>query len=161
MNLSTRIFLFYITLNDAEKKAFRSIIGVNNFERIRAQVDLSLIQNLISRTPTSPTPQKTSIDEDYDIAIMQVVRHMVNTSESNIELAKSIEEIMDKSITRQPKRSKYELQGILLEALINAPQDKLIRIRNKLANKIPKNKHPETQTNLDKWFSIILGKRNE
>ena len=161
MNLSTRIFLFYIVLNDTEKKAFKSIIGVNNFERIRAQVDLSLIQNLISRTPTSPTPQKTSIDEDYDIAIMQVVRHMVNTSESNIELAKSIEEIMDKSITRQPKRSKYELQGILLEALINAPQDKLIRIRNKLANKIPNNRHPEAQTNLDKWFSIILGKRNE
>jgi hypothetical protein len=161
MNLSTRIFLFYIALNDTEKKAFKSIIGVNNFDRIRAQVDLSPIKNLVSETPTSATPQKASIGEDYDIAIMQVVRHMVNTSESNIELAKSIEDIMGKSITRQPKRSKYELQGMLLEALINAPEDKLIRIRNKLANKIPKNKHPDTQTNLDKWFSIILGKRNE
>ncbi len=161
MNLSTRIFLFYIVLNDTEKKAFKSIIGVNNFERIRAQVDLSSIKNLISEPPPSATPQKSSIDEDYDIAIMQVVRHMVNTSDSNIELAKSIEEIMGKSITRQPKRSKYELQGMLLEALINAPQEKLIRIRNKLANKIQKNKHPDTQTNLDKWFSIILGKRNE
>jgi len=161
MNLSTRIFLFYIALNDAEKKAFKSIIGVNNFERIRAQVNLSSIKNLISEPPPPTTPQKSSIDEDYDIAIMQVVRHMVNTSESNIELAKSIEEIMGTSITRQPKRSKYELQGMLLEALINAPQEKLIRIRNKLANKIPKNKHPDTQTNLNKWFSIILGKRNE
>lgn len=161
MNLSTRIFLFYIALNDSEKRAFKSIIGVNNFNRIRAQVDLSSIKNLIGETSTSAIPEKSSVGEDYDIAIMQVVRHMVNTSESNIELAKSIEEIMGKSITRQPKRSKYELQGMLLEALINAPQDKLIRIRNKLANKIPKNKHPDTQTNLDKWFSIILGKRNE
>jgi hypothetical protein len=161
MNLSTKIFLFYIALNDAERKTFKSIIGLNTFDRIRAQVDLSSIKNLISETSSFSTPQKTSLDEDYDIAIMQVVRHMVNTSESNIELAKSIEEITGRSITRQPKRSKYELQGMLLGALINAPQEKLIRMRDKLTNRIPKNKHPDTQTNLDKWFSIILGKRHE
>lgn len=158
MNLPTKIFLFYSALDENEKKGFKNLIGVQNFDRICAQLDLSSIRNLIKETTTPTAPQETSTSEDYDIAIMQVVRHIVNTSESNIELAKSIEDIMGKPITRQPKRSKYELQGMLLEALVNAPKEKLIRIRNRLASKLPRNKHRDTQTNLDKWFSIIVGK---
>jgi len=161
MNLFTKIFLFYIALDDSEKKAFKGFIGANNFDKIWAQVDLSSIKDLVSETKGYTNQPKTSMEEDYDIAIMQVVKHMVNTSESNIELANSIEDIMSKHITRKPKRSKYELQGMLLEALINAPKEKLTRIRDKLTNKLSKNKHLDTQTSLDRWFSIILGKRNE
>lgn len=157
MNLPTKIFLFYAALDDNEKKGFKNTIGIQNFDRIWAQLELSSLKNLIDNRVAQETAQKIT-PEDYDIAIMQVVRHMVNTSESNIELAKSIEDITGKHITRQPKRSQYELQGMLLEALINAPKDKLIRMRNKLANKLPKNKYQAGQTNLDKWFSIILGK---
>jgi len=158
MNLSTKVLLFYFILNDNEKREFKNLIGAKRFDKIWAQIDLSSLKSLIGQTTASTVSQKISASEDYDIAIMQVVRHMVNTTESNIELAKSIEDITGKSITRQPKRSKYELQGMLLEALINAPNEKLIAIRNKLANKLSKSKYQDTQTNLDKWFSIILGK---
>jgi hypothetical protein len=105
-------------------------------------------------------PDKKISSDDYDIAIMQVVKHIVNASDSNLDLSKSIEDIIGKSVSRPEKRAKYELQGMLLAALMNASKDKLARIRNQFIHRIPKNTADErNRSNLDKWFSIILGTR--
>jgi hypothetical protein len=157
MNTPTKLFLFYLSLNDFEKQEFTNLVGINNLNKIKSRADLISIMDSINQTSH---PDKKISSDDYDIAIMQVVKHIVNASDSNLDLSKSIEDIIGKSVSRPEKRAKYELQGMLLAALMNASKDKLARIRNQFIHRIPKNTADErNRSNLDKWFSIILGTR--
>jgi hypothetical protein len=155
MNTQTKVFLFYLSLDEFEKSEFKNLIGSNNFNKLVSQIDVTAIMNSINRFQL---PHRKIPSDDYDIAIMQVVKHIANVSESNIELAKSVEDIIGRRISRPGKRSKYELQGMLLEALMSAPRERLVRIRNQLIHRPPKSVADErNKTNLDRWFSIILG----
>jgi len=158
MKIETKLMVFYIGLNKSERKKFESIVGKNNFEKIRSGADFKTLANEIEKLNLVGLLLSTK-DENFDIAVMQVVRHIVKYSNSNIELAKSIDNISGKRITRPEKRTRTELQGILLEELLNARKESLILIRNELMNKVASDgERNEEGTNLDKWFSIILGR---
>jgi len=158
MKLESKLVVFYLGLNKSEKKKFQSIVGVRNFERICSKADFKEFNDEINKL-NLPDSLRSTKGGDFDLAIMQVVRHIVESSSSNIEIAESIENISGKKITRPEKRSKTELQGILLEELLNAPKRKLVVMRDELLNKVAwDNKRKENGTNLDRWFSIILGR---
>jgi hypothetical protein len=156
MKLQSRLFLFYLTLSDSDKNSFRSLFGPKLFDKLTSEENLLEInRDIASEYGAKGLPDIKPID--YDIAIMQLVRHLVENAPSNIELATSIESIIGKSVSRPEKRSKYELQGKLLEALMNAPRDKIIRLRNELAHSQVIGRDSGKDSSLDKWFSIILG----
>ncbi len=165
VSLETKIVLFYLSLDEMEKTKFLSLLNYENLrgnisknELMRLKNQLNDIDNLIGSKRFSSKPEQPA-SADFDIAVMQVVRYIVNMSESNLDLAKYIEEIFAQRISRPDKRSKYELQGMLLGALMDAPKQKLRDIKNKIMFKTAVNKGGrESKTNLDKWFSIILGK---
>lgn len=158
MKIETKLMILYLGLNKSEKKKFESVIGRNIFEKIRSGADFKTLSNEMERLNLGGLGRSTKAEE-FDIAVMQVVRHIVKYSTSNIELAEAIENISGKRITRPEKRSKAELQGILLEGLLNATDKSLVTMRNELINKVAYyDDREENGTNLDKWFSIILGR---
>ncbi len=156
MKFETKLLLFYFGLNKSEKNKLVFLIGRDKFERIFKQADLTGLRDQMMHM--SPNVfLRSSKKEQYDIAIMQVVRHVGDLSSSNLDLAESIHHISGRKITRPEKRSKPELQGILLDELIKAPRAKLIEMRNELINKIASDKeYREEGTSLERWFSIIL-----
>jgi hypothetical protein len=158
MKIQSKLLLFYLTLEENEKKYFRSLIGPKVFGKMVSAEGIAEINAGIANAYGSAGLIENK-PADYDIAIMQLVRHLVENAPSNIELAKSMEEIINKSVSRPEKRSKYELQGMLLEALMNAPREKLIKLRNELAHGNILGKDAGQDSSLDKWFSIILGNR--
>ncbi len=155
MDINTKILIFYLSLNDSEKRQFLNTIGDNNFRRLSKSANLDSIKKQLNSLLDK---YEIKTDEtDFDIAIMQVVRLIVKMARSNVELAKYIEYISGENVSRPEKRSKYELQGMLLGALEEAPRDKLYKMKNELFNRISFSKsYQENQSNLDKWFSIIL-----
>jgi len=88
---------------------------------------------------------------------MQLVRHIGRSAPSNVELARSIEGVISQTVSRPEKRSRYELQGMLLEALMSADREKLLRLRNEIMHGRILGSNRTGDSNLDRWFSIILG----
>ena len=159
MKLETKLLLFYLTMDDKEKSRFKSLIGPRAFEKMLSPISMDEVGSVFSRLgrPTKSIDRPAPLD--FDIAIMQLVRHIVERAPSNIELANSIEEVVGHKVSRPEKRSKYELQGMLLEALMSAPKERLLNLRKQLAHGHILGKGVEQDSNLDRWFSIILGNR--
>lgn len=158
MKIETKLLNFYLSLEEEDQVRFRSLLGPRVFNKIVSPVSLrEATQSL--RAMHFNDSSIASDREDYDIAIMQLVRHIVDSAPSNVELAKSIEGVSNEYVSRAAKRSKYELQGKLLEALMNADRSKLLMLRNEIMHGRILETTKDSESNLDKWFSIILGRK--
>jgi len=159
MKLETKLLMFYLSLEEKEQIKFRSLLGPKVLDKIISPIYVE--EATLSLNAMTKNNVKVPLDvETYDIAVMQLVRHIVESAPSNIELAKSITEITNQKVTRPEKRSNYELQGMLLAALMNASKAVLLKLRNEIlhGNLLATNK--ESESNLEKWFSIILGAKH-
>jgi hypothetical protein len=157
MTIETKVLLFYLSLGENEKAKFEKLLGPAILNKIFASADT---QNLKSRILDMQPSADSNINrtEARDIAIMQLVRHIVTIASSNVQLAQTIESMVGKDIPRPEKRSKYELHGILLGELMEAPRSKLLQFRNELMHDISTAKDRSAdKSNLQKWFSLILG----
>ena len=158
MKLETKLLNFYLSLDVKDQVRFRSLLGPKVLDKIVSPMSLEeAMQSL--RAINRDNSNVSSDREDYDIAIMQLVRYIVESAPSNVELAKSIEGVINETVSRAAKRSKYELQGKLLEALMNAGRDKLLMLRNEIMHGRILATTRDSESNLDKWFSIILGRK--
>ncbi|MGD0022317.1 MAG: hypothetical protein ABSC54_08450 [Smithellaceae bacterium] len=156
MKLETKLLNFYLGLEERDRVRFRSLLGPTVFRKIVSPMSMEeAVQSL--HAIDRENPNISSNRENYDIAIMQLVRHLVKSAPSNVELARSIEGVIDETVSRAAKRSKYELQGKLLEALMKADRNKLLMLRNKIMNTRMLARTTDSESNLEKWFSIILG----
>ncbi|MEN6375201.1 MAG: hypothetical protein ABFD75_10550 [Smithella sp.] len=159
MKLETKLLIFYLSLEEKEQINFRSLLGPRVIDKIISPTFLE--EATLSLRAIAKKNVKIPLDfETYDIAVMQLVRHIVESSPSNVELAKSITEITNQKVTRPEKRSNYELQGMLLAALMNASRDDLLKLRNEIMQGKLLATNKESESNLEKWFSIILGAKH-
>jgi hypothetical protein len=162
MNIETKILMFYLSLSDLEKRKFEDIFDYK-LKKILVNADLHSIMNYLnslSHDRSNLYYDRSTLppsEIDRDSAMMQIVRKIEDTTNSNASLARTIESLIGTKITRKEKRSKSELRGILIDGLMSAPRSQLLKIKNELIKKIQKTQVvPESESNLDKWFSIIL-----
>lgn len=156
MKLETKLLNFYLSLEEKDKVQFRSLLGPRILSKIVSP--MSLDEAIQALNSLNSDASNVSLNrEDYDLAIMQLVRHIVQSASSNTELAKTIEGVIDETVSRAEKRSKYELQGKLLESLMKADRNKLLILRNRIMHMSMSDNKRDKDSSLDKWFSIILG----
>lgn len=159
MKLETKLLIFYLSLEEKEQISFRLLLGPKILDKITSTTHIEEATQLLNAAGTKKTKNKIDY-ETYDIAIMQLVRHIVASAPSNVYLANSIAEITNQKVSRPEKRSKYELQGMLLAALMNASRDDLLKLRNEIAHGTVLTTDKVRESNLEKWFSIILGEKH-
>lgn len=160
MKFEAKLLFFYLSLDEREQVRFRSLLGPKIIDTITSSNYLREAIQSMENVAHAPIKNTSSWDnnfiEDYDIAVMQLVRYIGQSAPSNIELAESVSKVIGKHISRAGKRSRYELQGMLLEALMNAKRDTLINLRNEMIHGNILGSHGREDSNLDRWFSIIL-----
>ncbi|MHB8108646.1 MAG: hypothetical protein ACYDHW_01280 [Syntrophorhabdaceae bacterium] len=163
MKIERKLLFFYLNLDEDEQVRFRSLLGPKIIRMITAPSLLNeALQSMEMVTSdinihSSSRRERRDYGEDYDIAVMQLVRHIGQSAPSNVELARSVGAVIGQVISRPEKRSRYEMQGMLLEALMNADRDKLLKLRTEMMHGLILGSHTTKRSDLDRWFSIILG----
>jgi len=157
MNIQSKFLLFYIALSASERQKLQILIGPSLLYSIASQSDISeAIEQSLEELGTTIS-RKSAQTSEVDAALIQIVRHIIRMSESNLQMSKAIEGITGRLISRPEKRSQYELKGLLLEALLGASSEEMRSIRNHLVHRQSGSKKPSPErSNLERWFNIIL-----
>ena len=156
MNLEKKLLLFYLGLDNFERKNFKSYVSPRKFEQLFAT-----IHELSSDIDSLGAPRGSSKNiknQEKDLALMQIMKYLINSNKSNVDFAEAIQDLTNEKVSRPEKRGRYELKGMLLEYLLTAKNEDLMSIRNALVHLDRKEKESTTNvdTNLEKWFNIIL-----
>lgn len=158
MNLEKKILLFYLGLDESDREKLKAYLTPKKLQQVftyatEVSDDLSLL-----------SAEKVSVKEakaqEKDLALMHIIRYLIQSNKSNVELAEAIENYTNEKVSRPEKRGRYELKGKLLEFLLTANDKDLMNIRNALVHMDIKAKEPSniSDTNLAKWFDIILSR---